>query len=230
MPEDIGRQCKQCGATLVPGRRHCLVCQIPIPDAGVDSTQTGQTETEQSEQTGQTSGQFADILRQIPTTHRPDKTLVFVPERREARIRRRRRNRRLLISALIGCIAIVSLSVVYWHFAQQRQLLARQQRREVMAREELERFSRSLESFYDDIGRYPTEKEGLAALLVQPPALANWHGPYIEGDYSLDPWGNDYVYKGYDDGVNYELFSYGPDGEESKTVFLQVQSPDSHNN
>jgi general secretion pathway protein G len=93
-----------------------------------------------------------------------------------------------------------------------------------MARGELDRFARSLEFFYDDVGRYPTEKEGLAALIAQPASLANWHGPYIDGDYSVDPWGNDYVYKGYDDGANYELFSYGPDGEEAKKVFLQVNS------
>jgi general secretion pathway protein G len=215
MLEVTGRQCKQCGAGLVPGRRHCLVCQMPVP---------GNTEGD-SAQTEQSSNQITDILREIPSTHRPDKTLVFVPERREARLKRKRRIRRLLISALIGFVALVILSVVFWRISEQKEALARQQRREAMARGELERFARSLESFYEDLGRYPTEQEGLAALLVQPTErAADWHGPYIEGDYSVDPWGNDYVYKGYADGAGYELFSYGPDGEASKSVFLQVNS------
>jgi type II secretion system protein G len=225
MSEVTGRLCVQCGAGVAPGRRYCLVCQMPVPD----------TAPPIEEQTGK-AGQLADIARQIPSTHRPDKTLVFVPERREARLRRKRRNRRILISALIGSAILIILSVTYWRTTEQKQALARQQRRELMARGELDRFAKSLEFFYDDVGRYPTEKEGLAALITQPAALANWHGPYIDGDYSVDPWGNDYVYKTYDDGVGYELFSYGPDGEEAKNVFLQVNSsgqsaaPNSDNN
>jgi len=195
---------------------------MPISDtARLSEGPTDQTE--QSEQERQ-SAQYSEILRKISTTHRPDKTLVFVPERREARLRRKRRNRRILISALIASAVLLVLSVTYWRITEQKHLLARQQHRELMAKEELERFSRSLESFYDDVGRYPTEKEGLAALLMRPAVLATWRGPYIDGDYSLDPWGNDYVYKGNEDGVSYELFSYGPEGEESKTVFLQVNS------
>jgi type II secretion system protein G len=225
MSEVTGRLCVQCGAGVAPGRRYCLVCQMPVPD----------TAPPIEEQTGK-AGQLADIARQIPSTHRPDKTLVFVPERREARLRRKRRNRRILISALIGSAILIILSVTYWRTTEQKQALARQQRRELMARGELDRFAKSLEFFYDDVGRYPTEKEGLAALITQPAALANWHGPYIDGDYSVDPWGNDYVYKTYDDGIGYELFSYGPDGEEAKNVFLQVNSsgqsaaPNSDNN
>jgi general secretion pathway protein G len=216
MSEITGRQCVQCGAGVAPGRRYCLVCQMPVPDtAPLWEGQTGQA--------GQSS-QRADIIRQMPSTHRPDKTLVFVPERREARLRRKRRNRRILISALIACAILIVLSVTYWRAAERRQALAGQQRRELMARGELDRFAKSLEFFYDDVGRYPTEKEGLAALITRPDALANWHGPYIDGDYSVDPWGSDYVYKVYDDGVGYELFSYGPDGEEGKKVFLQVNS------
>ena len=43
-----------------------------------------------------------------------------------------------------------------------------------------------------DIGRLPTEQEGLA-LLNEPPAdersRAFWSGPYLEGSVPLDPWG-----------------------------------------
>ncbi|MBO0722237.1 MAG: type II secretion system protein GspG, partial [Blastocatellia bacterium] len=194
MAEITGRQCKQCGAGLVPGRRHCIVCHSPVSD----TAQLSQEQREQPEQTGELrqSEQISEILRQIPSTQRPDKTLVFVPERREARLRRKRRNRRILITALIACLALIILSVTYWRIGEQKQVLARQHRRDVMAKAELERFSHSLESFYDDVGRYPTDKEGLPALLVRPAGLVNWHGPYIDGDYSVDPWGNDYVYKG----------------------------------
>jgi general secretion pathway protein G len=225
MSDITGRQCVHCGAGLAMGRRYCLICQKPVPDtAPLLNAQKGE-----AEQTG-SSGQLADIVRQIPSTHRQDKTLVFVPERREARLRRKRRNRRIIISSLIGCVILIFLSVAYWRATEQKQVLARQQRRELMARGELDRFAKSLEFFYDDVGRYPTEKEGLSALSTRPVAAANWQGPYIDGDFSVDPWGNDYIYKGYDDGVGYELYSYGPDGEEGKKIFLQVNSTGQGNN
>lgn len=46
-----------------------------------------------------------------------------------------------------------------------------------------------------DIGRYPSESEGLA-LLVQSPGegVAGWNGPYLDGDLPKDPWGSDYLY------------------------------------
>ena len=48
-----------------------------------------------------------------------------------------------------------------------------------------------------EIGRFPTEEEGLL-LLVEPPAdeqtRASWRGPYLDGDLPPDPWGNAYRY------------------------------------
>ena len=105
-----------------------------------------------------------------------------------------------------------------------KQVQARLQRRETLARGELDRFAKSLETFHADAGRYPTAKEGLNALIKQPSTVAAWRGPYVEGDYSLDPWGNEYVYHAFDDGAAYELFTYGPDGEAAARPFLQINS------
>ncbi len=48
-----------------------------------------------------------------------------------------------------------------------------------------------------DLGRYPTQEEGLP-LLVTPPNDASikprWRGPYLEGELPKDPWGNAYIY------------------------------------
>lgn len=48
-----------------------------------------------------------------------------------------------------------------------------------------------------EIGRYPTEQEGLT-LLVERPAdeqtRAVWRGPYLDDDVPNDPWGRPYLY------------------------------------
>jgi general secretion pathway protein G len=45
-----------------------------------------------------------------------------------------------------------------------------------------------------DIGRYPTEEEGLS-LLVQPGSLGSvWRGPYLDGEVPVDAWGEPFQY------------------------------------
>ncbi|MNN74156.1 Type II secretion system protein G precursor [compost metagenome] len=68
-----------------------------------------------------------------------------------------------------------------------------------------------------DIGRLPTEQEGLV-LLNSPPTderiKAFWKGPYLEGGVPLDPWNHPY---GYSDKPSLEqpftLYSLGADGQ-----------------
>lgn len=206
MSESTERQCEQCGARLLPGRRHCLVCYAQVPGAA------------------RQEGQLAEIMRQIPSTRRPDKTLVFVPERHAARLTRERRNRRAALAALIGCALLAILSFGLWRANERKQVQAKQQRREMMARRELDLYAKALAAFHDDFLRYPTAQEGLGALSKRPQMLPGWRGPYMEGDYSVDPWGNEYVYHVLNDGADYELYSYGPEGEAGGRAFLRVDS------
>jgi general secretion pathway protein G len=205
--ESTEKRCVQCGALLLAGRRFCIACQAPAPGASPLPT-----------------GQLADIARQIPSTHRPDKTLVFVPEHREARLKRERRNRRVLIAAALSCFILAIAGVLVWRANGRKQVQAQLQRREQLAQRELGLYAKALEIFHDDVGRYPTKQEGIAALIRRAPTLAVWRGPYIEGDYSVDPWGNEYVYRVFDDGAGYELFTYGPEGEAAARAFLRVHA------
>ncbi len=65
---------------------------------------------------------------------------------------------------------------------------------------ELVGYEKALTEFYEDAGRFPTEAEGLGALVIDP-GVANWQGPYVgteRGDPSqevtTDSFGNNYVY------------------------------------
>ncbi len=207
MAESTDMQCLQCGAKLLPGRRFCLVCQSQVPDA-----------------TRRAEGQLAEIMREIPSTRRPDKTLVFVPERREARLKLQRRYRQALITTLISIAILTIASIAFWRANEQKKIQAQRQKRELMARRELDLYAKSLELFYTDFGRYPNANEGLAVLLTRPSTLSGWQGPYIEGDHLVDPWGSEYVYKVLNDGAAYQLFTRGPEGETTDRVFLEVSS------
>lgn len=67
-----------------------------------------------------------------------------------------------------------------------------------------------------DIGRLPTEEEGLELLNTAPAdeqIKPFWRGPYLEGKIPLDPWNRPYIYA--DKSSEFEpftLYSYGADG------------------
>jgi general secretion pathway protein G len=52
----------------------------------------------------------------------------------------------------------------------------------------------SLRQFRRDLGRFPTESEGLDALFLKPDGIEGWRGPYLMGRLGNDPWGHPYVY------------------------------------
>lgn len=68
-----------------------------------------------------------------------------------------------------------------------------------------------------NMGHYPTTEEGLKALVEKPSDEAvNWRGPYVK-KMNPDPWGTPYQYRcpGENSSAGYDLWSFGPDGQES---------------
>jgi general secretion pathway protein G len=86
-----------------------------------------------------------------------------------------------------------------------------------VTRAQIEAFGRALDTFRLDVGRYPTTEEGLSALLVQPAGATRWNGPYLKKDVPLDPWGHAYVYRAPGSKADFDLMSYGKDGQPGGT-------------
>ena len=83
------------------------------------------------------------------------------------------------------------------------------------AKVQIESLSTSLELFKLDVGRYPNEREGLAALVARPGNAANRNGPYLQKDkLPADPWGKPYSYRFPGRGGRFEIWSLGADGQE----------------
>jgi general secretion pathway protein G len=81
------------------------------------------------------------------------------------------------------------------------------------ARAQIDSLGKALDQFRLDVGRYPNSEEGLASLIIRPTNVAKWDGPYLTKNVPLDPWGNAYIYKYPGDHGEYDLISYGKDGQ-----------------
>jgi len=86
------------------------------------------------------------------------------------------------------------------------------------AKHDIAALMQSLKLYRLDNGRYPTNEQGLQALVAKPqsaPAPSNWK-PYLD-KLPKDPWGNTYLYL--NPGVHGEIdvFSLGADGQPGGT-------------
>jgi len=75
----------------------------------------------------------------------------------------------------------------------------------------------ALETMRLDIGRFPSEQEGLQLLTDAgnaPDVQQRWRGPYLEEGVPRDPWGNAYQYSPRPAGTHaFTLYSLGADGQ-----------------
>ncbi|PSL16119.1 general secretion pathway protein G [Marinobacterium halophilum] len=72
--------------------------------------------------------------------------------------------------------------------------------------------SAALDLYRLEVGRYPSEQEGLEALVKQPSGVSNWNGPYLKKNVvRQDPWGNPYHYDFPGKHAAFDLYSLGAD-------------------
>jgi len=79
------------------------------------------------------------------------------------------------------------------------------------AKAQIELLGQALDHFRLDTGRYPSQQEGLNALVANP-GIDRWDGPYLKKDMPNDPWGKAYRYEFPGKHGEYDLYSYGRDG------------------
>lgn len=80
---------------------------------------------------------------------------------------------------------------------------------------QIELLANAVERFQIDVGRYPTQEEGLTALLVKPQDIDadSWDGPYTEKNFvPKDSWNKEFIYQPGENG-RYLIVSYGADGK-----------------
>ena len=80
---------------------------------------------------------------------------------------------------------------------------------------QVEQIAAAMDLFLLDVGRYPTEEEGIEALVEEQTDIDNWRGPYLrKKEIPLDPWGKEYHYRYPGQDGDFDLYSLGADDAE----------------
>jgi general secretion pathway protein G len=82
-----------------------------------------------------------------------------------------------------------------------------------VAKAQLDALEKALDQYRLDTGRYPASELGLKALVERPANEPKWNGPYLKKAVPLDPWGKEYVYKMPGQKGDFDLVSFGKDGQ-----------------
>ena len=110
----------------------------------------------------------------------------------------------LIVMIIIGLLAALIGPKMIGRVGESRQTVAKQQ---------IEGFSSALEMYKLDTTKYPTQEQGLEALVIQPQGSTSWKGSYLKKKFiPKDPWGNNYVYTYPGEHGDYDIVSYGADG------------------
>jgi len=110
----------------------------------------------------------------------------------------------MVVLAIIALVAGLAAPRVMQNFGR-----AKTQAAEV----QLNAVKGALQLYYIDVGRYPTEAEGLQALVRAPSGVTGWQGPYVDKAEDVqDPWGRDFLYRQPGKDAVFDLFTYGRDG------------------
>ncbi|MBD7941337.1 type II secretion system major pseudopilin GspG [Brevundimonas guildfordensis] len=120
----------------------------------------------------------------------------------------------LVVLAIIALIAAVVGPRLFAQLDKSKTQTARLQIRSLEA---------ALETMRIDIGRLPTEQEGLTLLMkADAQQTPGWSGPYLDKDLPPDPWGRSYIYVAPPapsaseptPDARARVISYGADGQE----------------
>jgi general secretion pathway protein G len=115
----------------------------------------------------------------------------------------------LVVLAILGLLAAIVGPQVMRYLDSSKTQSARVQAKNVAA---------ALNLFKLDASRYPTQEEGLNALLKAPANVPNWNGPYLpEANAIIDPWGRPYVMRVPGEHGEVDVFTLGSDGAAGGT-------------
>ncbi|HID97481.1 MAG TPA: type II secretion system protein GspG [Thermodesulfobacteriaceae bacterium] len=109
----------------------------------------------------------------------------------------------LVVVIIIGLLASLVAPKFFGKIGTSKQKVAKAQ---------IELLGAALDEYRLDNSRYPTTDQGLAALRERPEDISSWAGPYLPKSVPKDPWGNEYVYTSPGENGEYDLLSYGRDG------------------
>lgn len=95
-----------------------------------------------------------------------------------------------------------------------------EQARVAKAKSDIRAIGTALEFYKLDNNTYPSDEQGLEALVKKPsgyPQAKNWNPSGYLPRLPIDPWGHPYMYV--NEGSKFEVYSYGADGKKGGTGY-----------
>jgi len=112
----------------------------------------------------------------------------------------------MVVMLILALLATIAAPQVMKHLSKAKSQTAKIQ---------IDALTASVSFFQMDLGRVPTDQEGLKALVEKPADEPKWDGPYVQkADSLIDPWGNPYRYKHPGIHRDFEIFTLGSDNKE----------------
>ena len=115
---------------------------------------------------------------------------------------------------LIELLVVMVIIAMFATIVGQRLFRNVEKARQTTAKAQISEFESVLDAYKLDVGRYPTNEEGLQAMRVRPGNVERWDGPYLRKDVPPDPLQRPYVYRFPGQHGDYDLYSLGADGQE----------------
>lgn len=109
----------------------------------------------------------------------------------------------LIVMVILGLIASLVGPKLFGKLGKAQQKTAKTQ---------IEMLMSAMDAFRLDVGRYPTQQEGLTAL-VSDPGVEKWDGAYLKKAIPNDPWNNPYQYRNPGEHGEIDIYSYGRDNQ-----------------
>jgi general secretion pathway protein G len=114
----------------------------------------------------------------------------------------------LIVLVILGLLATLGTRQVLSYLGRAKSDTAALQIKELAA---------AIDLFRLDVGRVPSNEEGLKALLATAPSATNWRGPYLTKKAILDdPWGKPWLYNA-PTPREFEVRTLGSDGSVGGT-------------
>ncbi|MDF1577196.1 MAG: type II secretion system major pseudopilin GspG [Desulfurivibrionaceae bacterium] len=114
----------------------------------------------------------------------------------------------MVVMIIIGLLAGLVGPKLFGQLGKAKQKTAKAQIEMIMA---------ALDAYRLDVGSYPSQQEGLEALISNPGA-GDWAGPYLaKPQIPVDPWDHTYLYRNPGQNSDIEVISLGQDNKEGGT-------------